>query len=59
MQLCVYVCVYVCVHTCVCTCTWVVRKRMVQPEIRKELDSENMTFIQESHAWVCGLEGKV
>ena len=46
-------------HACVCTCTWVVRKRMVQPEIRKELDSENMTFIQESHAWVCGLEGKV
>ena len=45
----------VCVCVCVCTCTWVVRKRMVQPETRKELDSENiMTFVQESHAMSVG-----
>lgn len=43
------VCVCMCARARVCTCTWVVRKRMVQPEMRKELDSENiMTFVQES-----------
>ena len=42
----VCMCVCVCVCVCVRTCSWVVRKRMVQPEIRKELDSENIkTFI--------------
>lgn len=53
-----HLCVYVCVHTCVYMYVGG-QKEMVQPETRKELDSENMTFIQESHAWVYGLEGKV
>ena len=57
MHLCVCVCVCVCVcaRARVCTCTWVVRKRMAQPEMRKELDSENiMRFVQESRAMSVG-----
>lgn len=40
-------------------CMWVVRKGMVQPETRKDLHVEKIvTFTQESHVTVCGLEGK-